>query len=113
MTYTHADPLDTIAHAIIAAEIAVGAERSPRALIEVQIELVRDLARSFGVEMDRDSAAARALTFMRLAAPMLDADVRPDPEDPRTLDPSDAATLTACVGMNMLAVLRAASIGRA
>lgn len=113
MTATHTDPLDTIAHAALAAERAVGTDRSPRALIEVQVELVRDLARAFGRAMSRDEAAALALTFMRLAVPMLDADVQARTADSRELDAVDAATLTACVGMNVLALLRAGSIGLA
>lgn len=108
---TPTDPYATIDDAAMAAELAIGAERSPKALIRLQMGLAQDLGRAFGRELTEEESAALIIVFGRLAVPVLGADMLEDPAANDLLTAEDAAHITSCIGVNVLGTLRAASIG--
>jgi uncharacterized protein (DUF697 family) len=110
---TPTDPYVTIDEAAMAAEFAVGTERSPKALIRLQMGLVQDLGRTFGRELTKDEAAALTLLFGRMVVPLLGADLVAETVETHLLTAEDAAHVTACIGVNVLGTLHAASIGEA
>ena len=103
------DPHATIDRAAVAAERSLGAERSARGLITVQVKLAQELAHAFGRELDDGEAAGFVVLCARLALPVLDADVLAAAREPAVFTPADAANLTACIGVNLLEALRASA----
>ncbi len=110
---TPIDPYATIHDAAIAAELAIGAERSPKALIRLQMALVQDLGRAFGRELTDEEAAAMTILCARLIVPVLSADLCADSADVHVLTAEDAAHVTACIGVNVLAAIRSVAVGDA
>jgi hypothetical protein len=103
------DPHATIARAASAAHRSLATERSSAALMGVQVTLVRDLARAFGRELEDGEAAGFAVLCARVALPLLHADLLPEVDGSVGFGPDDAASLTACIGVNTLGALRAAA----
>jgi hypothetical protein len=103
MTFPTDDPAQSIAHAAERAARTVTAAHPGRALMEVQIELVQHLGRSFGHALAEHEAAALAGFFFSLTAPMLDIDVEgPADRATRGLCSEEVAALTTSLGANAL-----------
>ena len=98
--------LARIAIASAAVEAALTTRAAPSELIRLQLGLVRDLGSAYGLMWSDDDCATAVVMAGRMAVPALDADLLSESPDPRLLDARDAAAITECLGLNVLAMLR-------